>query len=141
MARNEYALIGGAAMGLASYEIVGSACEWRVSHDGKAENVYETKESAFEAAVATASLAIRQGHEVRITAPARAHSHGQKIVDRRSKMAVNKPVGDNARKGPVKKRSQLKPRRRQRMDQVQHGIRRVCGGKKAREEEKVRQKV
>lgn len=30
-------------MGLASYEIVGSACEWRVSHDGKAENVYETK--------------------------------------------------------------------------------------------------
>jgi hypothetical protein len=56
-------------------------------------------------------------------------------------MAVNKPVGDKARKGPVKKRSQLKPRRRQRMDQVQHGIRRVCGGKKAREEEKVRQKV
>lgn len=65
-------------MGLASYEIVGSACEWRVSHDGKAENVYETKESAFEAAAATASLAIRQGYEVRITAPARAHSHGRR---------------------------------------------------------------
>jgi hypothetical protein len=72
-------------MGLASYEIVGSACEWRVSHDGKAENVYETKESAFEAAVATASLAIRQGHEVRITAPARAHSHG------RSKLLIGDP--------------------------------------------------
>ena len=49
-------------MGLASYEIVGSAGEWRVTHDGKAENVYETKESAFEAAVAAASLALRQGH-------------------------------------------------------------------------------
>ena len=56
-------------MGLASYEIVGGAGEWRVSHDGKAENVYQTKESAFEAAVAAASLALRQGHEVRVTAP------------------------------------------------------------------------
>ena len=63
-------------MGLASYEIVGSAGEWRVSHDGKAENVYETKESAFEAAVAAASLAVRQGHEVRITVPARGTSTG-----------------------------------------------------------------
>jgi hypothetical protein len=57
-------------MGLAAYEIIGSAGEWRVQHDGKAENVYQTKEAAFEAAVATASLALRQGHEVRITAPA-----------------------------------------------------------------------
>jgi hypothetical protein len=40
-----------------------------VSHDGKAENVYQTKESAFEAAVAAASLALRQGHEVRIAVP------------------------------------------------------------------------
>ena len=48
-------------MGLASYEIVRGAGEWRVSHDGKAENVYQTKESAFEAAVAAASLALRQG--------------------------------------------------------------------------------
>ena len=47
-------------MGLASYEIVGNAGEWRVSHDGKAENVYQTKESAFEAAVAAASLRYRQ---------------------------------------------------------------------------------
>ena len=46
-------------MGLASYEIVGGAGEWRVSHDGKAENVYETKESAFEAAEAAAALALR----------------------------------------------------------------------------------
>lgn len=56
-------------MGLASYEIVGDAGEWRVSHDGKAENVYETKEAAFESAVAAASLALRQGHEIRITVP------------------------------------------------------------------------
>lgn len=56
-------------MGLASYEIVGSAGNWRISHDGQAENVYQTKESAFEAAVAAASLALRQGHEVRIFAP------------------------------------------------------------------------
>jgi hypothetical protein len=56
-------------MGLASYEIVGDAGEWRISHDGKAENVYETKEAAFESAVAAASLALRQGHEIRITVP------------------------------------------------------------------------
>ena len=56
-------------MGMASYEIIGSAGEWRVSHDGKAENVYQTRESAFEAAVTAASLALRQGHEVRILAP------------------------------------------------------------------------
>lgn len=56
-------------MGLAAYDIIGTAGEWRVSHDGKAENVYETKEAAFEAALAAASLALRQGHEVRVTAP------------------------------------------------------------------------
>jgi hypothetical protein len=58
------------AMGLASYEIVGTGGEWRIRHDGSAENVYQTKESAFEAAVAAASLAIRQGHAVQISAPA-----------------------------------------------------------------------
>jgi hypothetical protein len=57
-------------MGLASYEIVGSGGKWTIRHDGQAENVYETKESAFEAAIAAASLALRQGHEVRISAPA-----------------------------------------------------------------------
>ena len=63
-------------MGLASYEIVGDAGEWRVRHDGKAQNVYETKESAFEAAVAAASLALRQGHEVRIRVPGRGTATG-----------------------------------------------------------------
>jgi hypothetical protein len=57
-------------MGVAIYRIVGEANEWRVHHDGKADNVYATKESAFEAAVAAASLALRQGHEVQVTAPA-----------------------------------------------------------------------
>jgi hypothetical protein len=56
-------------MSLASYKIVGSAGEWRVRHDGREENVYQTKESAFEAAVAAASLALRQGHEVQISVP------------------------------------------------------------------------
>jgi phosphotransferase system HPr-like phosphotransfer protein len=63
-------------MGLASYEIVGDAGAWRVTHDGRAENVYETKEAAFEAAMAAASLALRQGHEVRVTAPGRATATG-----------------------------------------------------------------
>jgi len=57
-------------MGMAAYDIYGSEGEWRVRHDGQAENVYATKESAFEAAVAAASLALRQGHVVRVTAPA-----------------------------------------------------------------------
>jgi hypothetical protein len=63
-------------MGLASYEIVGSGGEWRVRHDGRADNVYQTKESAFEAAIVAASLALRQGHEVRISAPASETSTG-----------------------------------------------------------------
>jgi hypothetical protein len=75
MAGNEHPL-GGMPMGLAYYEIVGDAGEWRVSHDGKAENVYETKEAAFEAAVAAASLALRQGHEIRVTAPGRSTATG-----------------------------------------------------------------
>jgi hypothetical protein len=63
-------------MGLASYEIVGEAGEWRVRHDGKAKNVYETKEAAFEAAVAAASLALRQGHDVQLFAPGRETATG-----------------------------------------------------------------
>ena len=63
-------------MGLASYEVIGDAGEWRVSHDGKAENDYQTKESAFEAAVAAASLALRHGHEVRILAPGHSSATG-----------------------------------------------------------------
>jgi len=60
-------------MGLAKYEIIGSPGQWQVLHDRQASNTYVTKESAFEAAVAAASLALRQGHEVIVTAPS---SHG-----------------------------------------------------------------
>jgi len=63
---------------MASYEIIGHDAEWRVRHDGKAENVYQTKEAAFEAAVAAASMALRQGHEVRVAAPGRGLASGSK---------------------------------------------------------------
>ena len=39
-------------------------------HDGKTENEYATKKAAFEAAIAAASFALREGHEVTVTAPA-----------------------------------------------------------------------
>lgn len=63
-------------MGMAAYEIFGSEGDWRIRHDGKSENTYATKESAFEAAVAAASLALRQGHEIKVTAPASATTTG-----------------------------------------------------------------
>jgi len=56
-------------MGIAKYEIFGTEGEWRVRHDGKAENEYSTKEAAFEAVIAAASLALREG-EVVVNAPA-----------------------------------------------------------------------
>lgn len=58
-------------MGLAEYMIVSKAEGWTVLHDGSAEHDYQTKEAAFEAAVAAASLAIRQGHEVHVSVPGR----------------------------------------------------------------------
>src|SRR6186713_1388599 len=57
------------AMGLAEYMIISKPDGWTVLHDGTAQNDYGTKEAAFEAAVAAASLAIRQGHEVRVSVP------------------------------------------------------------------------
>jgi hypothetical protein len=47
-------------MGLAAYEIICSDAEWRVRREGRPK---ETKEAAFEAAVAAASLALR-GHKI-----------------------------------------------------------------------------
>lgn len=58
-------------MGLAEYMIVSKSNSWTVLHDGAAGNDYDTKEAAFEAAVAAASLAIRQGHEVHVSVPGR----------------------------------------------------------------------
>src|SRR4029079_11412336 len=59
------------SMGLAEYMIVSRPDGWTVLHDGTAQHDYETKEAAFEAAVAAASLAIRQGHEVHLSIPGR----------------------------------------------------------------------
>ena len=56
-------------MGIAKYEIFGKDRAWRIRHDGKAENEYPTKEAAFEAAIAAASIALREGHDVTMTAP------------------------------------------------------------------------
>jgi hypothetical protein len=58
-------------MGLAEYMIVSKPDGWTVLHDGSAPHNYDTKEAAFEAAVAAASLAIRQGHEVHLSVPGR----------------------------------------------------------------------
>jgi len=42
-----------------------------VLHDGDVRSRYGTKEAAFEAAAAAASLAIREGHEVHLSVPGR----------------------------------------------------------------------
>jgi hypothetical protein len=56
-------------MGIAQYDIVPVGKLWGVQHDGKINNEYLTKESAFEAAAVAASMAIKQGHEIRISVP------------------------------------------------------------------------
>ena len=58
-------------MGLAQYAIIPVRDQWSVLHDGDVNGEYATKEAAFEAAVAAASLAMRQGHEVHVSVPAR----------------------------------------------------------------------
>lgn len=55
-------------MGLAQYQIVSEGDEWGVLHDSDVKHRYATK----EAAVAAASLAIREGHEVHIGVPDRS---------------------------------------------------------------------
>jgi hypothetical protein len=56
-------------MAIASYEVVGSRGIWRVKHDGEPAGSYESKEAAFEAAVAAAALAVRDGYEVQVSVP------------------------------------------------------------------------
>ena len=58
-------------MGLASYTVIEAGSGWTILHDGNAEGDYATKEAAFESAVAAASLAIREGHEVHVSVPTR----------------------------------------------------------------------
>jgi hypothetical protein len=62
----------GPSMGLAQNQIVAQGDEWGILHDGDVKNTYATKEAAFEAAVAAASLAIREGHEVHVSVPDRS---------------------------------------------------------------------
>jgi len=58
-------------MGFASYAIIATDKGWGVLHDGDVQGEYATKEAAFEAAVAAASLAVRDGHEVHVSVPSR----------------------------------------------------------------------
>ncbi|MCK0207945.1 hypothetical protein MWN33_07845 [Starkeya koreensis] len=52
-----------------SYRLTGREGEWRVETDELAGMAYASKEAAFEAAVAAASNAIRDGFEVIIAVP------------------------------------------------------------------------
>jgi hypothetical protein len=67
---------GETTMGLAQYSIVPLEASWSVLHDGTLEGHFETKEAAFEAAVMAASLAMREGHEVHVSVPAREVATG-----------------------------------------------------------------
>ena len=58
-------------MGMAIYKIIPHGNGWGVSHDGEIVGPYATKEAAFEATVAAAGIAMKEGHAVEITAPAR----------------------------------------------------------------------
>ncbi len=64
-------------MGLANYSIIDHGHKWVVLHDGEVEGDYETKEAAFESAVAAASLAVREGHEVHVSVPGRDAGNGK----------------------------------------------------------------
>lgn len=65
-------------MGLAEYMIVTKGSGWSVLHDGDTTGDYSTKEAAFEAAAAAASLAVREGHEVHLSVP--SYKAGNKTV-------------------------------------------------------------
>lgn len=63
-------------MGLATYAVIDHTSKWVVLHDGEPEGDFATKEAAFEAAVAAASLAVREGHEVHVSVPGREPGRG-----------------------------------------------------------------
>jgi hypothetical protein len=67
------------AMGFASYAVIPTRSGWSILHDGAAEGEYTTKEAAFESAVAAASLAIREGHEVHVSVPSRDAGNGTNL--------------------------------------------------------------
>ena len=63
-------------MGLATYAVIDHTSKWVVLHDGEPEGDFATKEAAFEAAIAAASLAVREGHEVHVSVPGREPGRG-----------------------------------------------------------------
>jgi hypothetical protein len=70
-------------MGSAVYRIAPHDGGWGVSHDGETVGPYETKEAAFEATAAAASIAMKEGHSIEITAPGReAEGFGSAERDR-----------------------------------------------------------
>src|SRR2546430_17379515 len=69
------ALKGASGMGSAVYRIVTFDKGWGVAHDGSTAGPYATKEAAFEATAAAASIALREGHAVEISAPGRVADH------------------------------------------------------------------
>jgi hypothetical protein len=66
-------------MGLAEYKVIAKGEGWTVLHDGAANNEYVSKEAAFESAVAAASLAMREGHEVHLIVPGREAGNGNAL--------------------------------------------------------------
>jgi hypothetical protein len=65
-----------ASMGLAEYVVLPKGNGWTILHDGAAGNDYASKEAAFESAVAAASLALREGHEVHVSVPGQEAGNG-----------------------------------------------------------------
>jgi len=61
---------------LYAYAVLERGDKWVVLHDGETNGDFATKEAAFESAVSAASLAIRQGHEVLVSAPGRDTGNG-----------------------------------------------------------------
>lgn len=56
-------------MAKAVYRIVQKTEDWGVEHDGEVAGHYVTKEAAFEAAVAAATLSLGEGLAIEIHAP------------------------------------------------------------------------
>jgi Uncharacterized protein conserved in bacteria (DUF2188) len=53
----------------ATYNVVAQTGGWSVDHNGELAGPYATKEAAFEAAVASAANAIKQGYEIQMLVP------------------------------------------------------------------------
>ena len=61
-------------------------------HDGDVKNRYATKEAAFEAAAAAASLAIREGHEAHIGVPDRSSGNQTALDAKDSRHLAHRPA-------------------------------------------------